>query len=163
MGLSSHHFQVPISEGKDTQSVCCKLFGYKAYHSVTAIRYSKKIRWIVVACYMWFLAIILLIPVPGWLFPESDFDTSNWWNVLAVAEMTAYLVHFLGFGLFSILLLWAIDPSRESYQPLVPVISSCYGLTMEFLQLTVSYRTFDMWDILANCVGSLLGWWLIRK
>ena len=82
---------------------------------------------------------------------------------LAISEMTAYLVHFLAFALFSTLLLWVIDPSRVSYRTVVPVISSCYGLTLELLQLTVSYRTFDMWDIVANGLGSLLGWWLIRK
>lgn len=41
-------------------------------------------------------------------------------------------------------------------------LSCCYGILMEYVQLVVN-RDFDVWDMLADAVGAIIGWLYFLK
>lgn len=73
------------------------------------------------------------------------------------------VVHFVMYGVLSFLLLWAVEKTiRNSLKLwnllLIVLLSSSFGLLMEILQKTMtSVRNFDIYDIIANIIGVLLG------
>ena len=73
------------------------------------------------------------------------------------------MVHFIMYGVLSFLLLWTVDKvskTRLKLQNLIVVIlvSSGFGILMEILQKTLTtVRNFDIYDIIANIIGILLG------
>ncbi|MCP4520079.1 MAG: VanZ family protein [Cytophagales bacterium] len=40
------------------------------------------------------------------------------------------------------------------------IVCTSYGLLIEVMQSFLQYRTFDLWDLLANTVGTFIGWGL---
>lgn len=73
------------------------------------------------------------------------------------------MVHFVMYGVLSFLLLWTgekVSKTRLELQNLLVVIlvSSGFGILMEILQKTLTtVRNFDIYDIIANIIGVLLG------
>lgn len=73
------------------------------------------------------------------------------------------MVHFVMYGILSFLLLWTgekVSKTRLELQNLLVVIlvSSGFGILMEILQKTLTtVRNFDIYDIIANIIGVLLG------
>lgn len=66
-------------------------------------------------------------------------------------------VHFLCYGVFTFLLLKGFykSPEVKNYFFLTAVISIGYGLMLELFQSLVPDRGVDLFDILANTLGSL--------
>ena len=77
------------------------------------------------------------------------------------------ILHFLVFLGFSILLYIALHPAhvsgdkygsykRAGYQQGLPLIG--YGVLIEILQSFTSYRSFSLWDALADALGVMAFW-----
>lgn len=82
------------------------------------------------------------------------------------------LGHLSFYAVLTLLLCWAIRQSFASYNRLsfwwlMALLASIYGISLEFVQARLPYRSFDYADMLANCAGAVLAvfaWlWLMRK
>ena len=70
------------------------------------------------------------------------------------------LEHGFAYGLLSF---WFCQVHVSAHSRLL-VIAALIGLGagLEFLQEGTGYRTFDVWDMAANCIGALFGLLLVR-
>jgi len=85
---------------------------------------------------------------PGW-FEKFSFDHQD------------KIVHILLFFIFTLLFFFSAFTRRNFLIWLVPLLT---GILIEILQqLTGWGRTFDVFDILANAIGILAGWLLVKK
>lgn len=92
--------------------------------------------WLLVAAIVW----VSLTPAP----PKLEFEASD------------KLGHLLGYGLvmFWFAQLYAARPARVGYAALFVLM----GVTLEFIQGQLGYRTYEVFDMFANTAGVLLGW-----
>jgi VanZ family protein len=97
----------------------------------------------------WFILMCILFFLPGSAFPESTFFSK---------------IHFdkwVHVGLFaSLLFLWrsAFDLKIRNYGLLLLLSAFAYGLTVEFIQKEwVPLRDFDLFDVVADMTGALIG------
>lgn len=71
------------------------------------------------------------------------------------------LVHLVVFGILGFLLTGAVRAAQHGYHSrpfwYVVAVVALYGLSDEFHQLFVPGRSADIFDVLANSVGGLLG------
>jgi hypothetical protein len=114
----------------------CKMLRWKFFRHK-----SVAIIWLVITCILFFL-------------PGSDFPQKNWLDQ----------VHFdkwVHVGLFAVLLfLWrsSFDSSVSRYTSLLFLCALAYGLAVEFIQkYFASNRSFDLFDVLFDMIGSALG------
>jgi hypothetical protein len=102
---------------------------------------SVALGWLVLMCILFFL-------------PGSDFPQENWLDQLHFDKW----VHV---GLFAVLLfLWrsSFDWSANYYVILLLFCALAYGLAVEFIQkYCVANRSFDLFDVLFDMIGSALG------
>jgi hypothetical protein len=73
------------------------------------------------------------------------------------------LVHMFLFGGFVWLWYFTLTKYRKSLPNAdilkkVFLISSFYGITMEFVQYFFTNRDFDIWDIVADIIGAGIAW-----
>jgi len=87
-----------------------------------------------------FIVIVSLIPVPE--IEEVPRNSDKLVHFL-IYFITAILIYYASGDCFARPLLWAI------------LISSFIGISVEFLQLLVPYRTFSAGDMIADILGSL--------
>lgn len=114
----------------------------------------------------WLILVTVLLILPGSAFPQE-----NWLSRIGFDKW----VHI---GLFAILTWlgcrgWLMEKyerkNRKRLFLLTAITALLYGVIMEFAQkYWVINRTFDIWDILSDGVGSLTGlcishWWYIKK
>jgi VanZ family protein len=77
------------------------------------------------------------------------------------------LIHFALFGILAYL--WATYfLSPETKHPnlilwLIIILSSTYGMGMEYYQEFFTNRSFSYWDGLADAIGSVAGAWVAKK
>ncbi|OGA60546.1 MAG: hypothetical protein A3G81_08710 [Betaproteobacteria bacterium RIFCSPLOWO2_12_FULL_65_14] len=92
--------------------------------------------WLLVAALVW----VSLTPAP----PKLDFEAGD------------KVGHLLGYGLlmFWFAQLYAARAARLAYAALFVLM----GVTLEFVQGQLGYRTYEVFDMLANTAGVLLGW-----
>ena len=80
------------------------------------------------------------------LFPEQD-----------------KLFHLIAFGILGFLTMGALQASHEGYPTrqawLVALAVMLYGILDEFHQYFVPGRSADVYDVLADAIGGLLGGW----
>jgi VanZ family protein len=90
----------------------------------------------------WVAAIIWLSLTPS--PPKVDFQQSD------------KLGHFLAYGSLMLwfCLLYAASKTRIAYA----VGFVAMGVGLEFIQGMLGYRTYEVFDMLANTIGVLLGW-----
>ena len=105
-----------------------------------------------------FIVATLLFCLPGQEFPEA-----GWLENLQIDK----IVHV---GLFAVLVvLWClpIAAGKERVtQPLVGITIAfiLYGIAIEFIQLEfIPHRSFDLMDIVADTVGSLIGLFVAKR
>jgi VanZ family protein len=94
----------------------------------------------------------------GWIWIVSIFYVSliphppnlmSFWNADKLEHALAY----------SLLMLWFCQVYRHSRSRyLLVTLLTAMGILIEYLQGTTNYRTFDYADMVANCVGVLVGW-----
>lgn len=68
-------------------------------------------------------------------------------------------------GLFAILcFLWCRVIQNPQWFIKIAVVCLAYGIVIEFIQdKFIPYRSFEVWDILADAVGCAIGYWIARK
>jgi hypothetical protein len=105
----------------------------------------------------WFIIMNVLFVLPGSALPKS-----GWFNVVQLDKW----VHV---GLFAVLVfLWcsAFTPLFKKIR-MVLVVAIAYGLLVEIVQKNwVPNRSFDLYDVLADAAGSMLGlfvWLRVNK
>lgn len=108
-----------------------KIFRYK----------SVAIVWFVIMCILFFL-------------PGSDLPQANWLEVI-------YFDKIVHIGLFAVLIFlcrssFDLDLNHYNWRLLFSAV--LYGLAVEFIQkYWVPNRSFDLFDLLADSIGSVLG------
>lgn len=113
-----------------------------------------KQRWLLVAAYFSALSAILLLPNPFGLLRELGRSAPSW--DLATITTIGYFVHFGGFGLLVLLLIWA-SPKRGPALYVWPVLAAAlYGALVEVIQIPIPNRTFDVFDIAADAAGGAI-------
>jgi len=97
----------------------------------------------------WLILMCILFVIPGSALPEQ-----NWFADIQLDKW----VHI---GLFSVLIfLWASasDLGLPNNGLIVIVVAILYGMIVEFVQKTwIPNRSFDMYDVLADAIGSVVG------
>jgi len=97
----------------------------------------------------WFIIMCILFFLPG-----SDLPQANWMDVI-------YLDKLVHIGLFAVLIfLWksSFDLDLNHYNWVLLLSAILYGLAVEFIQKCwVPNRSFDLFDLLADTAGSILG------
>lgn len=77
------------------------------------------------------------------------------------------LIHFGLFGAF--VFLWGSYYSPKNKYPqarlllTLILLASSYGLGMEYYQRYFTNRSFSLWDVLADTIGSIAGAWAVKK
>ncbi len=105
--------------------------------------------WFAKLAVAWALLIFILSSIPGGAFPASKLFS---YDKLLHAGVYAVL------GAFTFLALPRRLSPRASVLVLVAgAITTFYGFTDEFHQLFVPGRSADLRDVLADCVGGLVG------
>ena len=107
-----------------------------------------------------FLIIItFLFCLPGSAFPKE-----NWLTRISFYK----IVHVSFFA--ALLFLWrtAFDQAFKNITAILLVLAFVYGLLIEIIQSKwVPNRSFDVYDIVADAGGSILGifvwWWVYKK
>ena len=99
-------------------------------------RLHVAVGWLLVAAIVW----LSLTPSP----PKVDFEESD-----KVGHLLAY-----GSTMFWFAQLYAARPTRVAYAALFILM----GVTLEFIQGALGYRTYEVFDMFANTAGVLLGW-----
>ena len=108
-----------------------------------------------------FILSLILLTLPGSAFPKEDFFDS------------VYLDKWIHVGMFGgLVLLWSI-PFMQALLGLgkkrktvlwIALTALTYGIVMEFVQkYFIPNRSFDVYDILADGVGSFIPFFLIRQ
>jgi len=104
---------------------------------------------------VWFIIMCVLFFLPG-----SDLPQSSWLDQLHVDK----LVHV---GLFAVLLfLWhsAFPARNNNYGLWMLGAALLYGFGVEVVQLLwVPNRSFDLFDVVADFLGSIVGWLVWRE
>lgn len=104
--------------------------------------------------FVWFVITTILLCLPGHQFSSYDF--------FDIAHLDK-LIHIFIFFLLSALFILPTEYSNSKYLIIV-LLSSCYGILMEYVQkYFVPNRSFDIWDIVADIIGSFLAYILITK
>ncbi len=90
------------------------------------------------------------------------------WNLLSLDK----LGHLCFYLIQTCLLIWAFAKTdkwtKPNYKAVIfsMLLASAYGAAIEYWQAFLPHRSFDYADMLANCVGAILGFfvfYLLRK
>jgi hypothetical protein len=97
----------------------------------------------------WFLIMCILFFLPGSALPQE-----SWLDAI-------YFDKWVHVGLFAVLIfLWrsSFNLDFNHYNWMLLFIALLYGLTVEFIQkYWVSNRSFDLYDVMADMTGSVIG------
>ncbi len=112
---------------------------------------KRSIIWTIASiCWGILIAILLLMP------PPDMQDVSTFIHRDKV-------IHFILFGVWTVLLLLAYKPQNAySYQLLVVIISG-YAILTELLQLLTKDRNGDFADVIADLLGMVVALYLYRR
>ncbi len=108
---------------------------------------------------IWLVISTILLTLPGSSFPKEDWLSKIWFDKW---------VHIGMFAMMTFLWSWAFHKSDKT-QPVksfvvVAIFSLIYGIGMEYVQkYFIVNRAFDIGDIVADAVGSLIGFLFVMK
>lgn len=108
---------------------------------------------------LWSLVILFLSTMGGINLPPS------WWDYISVDKVG----HLVVYGLFTLLLVLGFTQNRtlplaNNNRNIALGISIIYGIGMEVVQYTFfPGRFFEIPDIIANIIGSILGLYLYKR
>jgi VanZ family protein len=109
---------------------------------------------------IWTIVIVILSILPGETVKSATF--LDFWNVDKLGHLIVYLLHsyllLLGFRL-------ALDKKVDKQQILISMLLGIgLGILLELIQYFFTQdRTFDLLDMLANAVGTILGMMLFKR
>lgn len=100
---------------------------------------------------LWLVILLFAMLTPGDQFPEVDYF-----------DFQDKAIHFACFGLLSLIWSGVNYSSQDELSPKTIrlnyiIFGILMGVVLELGQLFVSFRTFDVYDILANELGGLAG------
>ena len=98
--------------------------------------------------------LVILLPISLWvaLIPLD--------NVIDPAIISDKVLHFLAFFGFAVLIDASFKPARFWVWSASPLIF--YGALIEILQSFTPYRSFSVWDWIADIVGVLVFYLILR-
>lgn len=67
------------------------------------------------------------------------------------------LVHLFLFAGIALLLLWNVDSVSRPASATVLAVTAVFAAAIEIVQGLLWYRSGDLWDLVAGCVGALIG------
>ena len=103
---------------------------------------------------IWFLFISYLFFLPGSALPTDDWMDKIWFDKW---------VHIGFFSVLSFLWCWALPVSSNRFI-LFFLSTVVYGLLVEICQdQLIINRSFDLLDLLADSIGSIIGIWVWYK
>ena len=117
--------------------------------------YLKTIKASLLFAVAWLLMITTLLCIPGSKLPKINWDDKIWLDKW---------VHIFLFLL--LVLLWCRAYSSKGRKPgvrkiflTITILSIIYGVGMEIIQhYFIPFRSFDYGDIIADCLGSMAGY-----
>ena len=99
------------------------------------------------------------------LLPGNDFEVSSWWETYKIDK----LVHIVTFSILSLSTSITLSKLRvlidTNYRlmTLILVVCTIFGTILEFLQQELRVgRSAELLDIVADCIGVLLGFVIFR-
>ncbi len=101
----------------------------------------------------WFILTAVLLTLPG-----NDLPKIGWMENLPIDK----LVHIFLFSVLVTLFFWGIVSTKpgiinKQTLAIIAITALVYGIAMEFVQkYWIPNRSFDIWDIAADGVGSFL-------
>ncbi len=98
----------------------------------------------------WFLAVLLVPAIVPLNFTSFRIST--------LVVRTDYLVHVLIFTGLTFTLLWV---NINIYNPLIFIILIVAGITAENVQIYIPHRSYNIYDLLSNLLGVVLGYALL--
>jgi len=106
---------------------------------------------------VWTIIIFLLMIMPPGNIPSQ--------GLFRIPHLDK-LVHMFLFGGFVWLWYFTLNKGRKSPPSTgiikkVFLISSFYGISMEFVQYFFTARSFDIWDIIADILGAGIAWGIL--
>ena len=110
---------------------------------------------------IWFTILTILLIIPGSTLPKNPF--------FELLQIDKWVHIFLFSGL---ILLWTLPAAyagmeidtRRSWNLSMLFMAISFGIVMEFVQENwIPNRSFEATDMLADSVGSIIGWLLSRK
>ena len=115
----------------------------------------------IVFAVIWLLFVTVLLCIPGTRLPKFNWDSKLWFDKL---------IHFV---LFMILvILWSMTYYHKKKTPgekrktllQLTILGFLYGILMELTQkYFIPYRSFDLFDVTANGLGCLAGYFFALK
>ena len=101
---------------------------------------------------IWALIVLFLTLTPGQFFPKVDY-----WSITSLDK-------YIHFGIFFIqvwLLLWGEKRRKDHlamHNYIIPfMLGTIFGIAIEYIQIMVPHRSFDVEDMIANSIGAALG------
>lgn len=113
--------------------------------------------WITIAV-LWLVISTILLCLPGSAFPES-----SWTDYIPFFDKWVHIGMFaiLTFLLCMAASAWGYSSARTF--AILALLSFAYGVLMEFVQhYWIPFRSFDVWDMVADGAGAALGFMVIR-
>lgn len=98
----------------------------------------------------WFLAVLLVPAILPLNFTSFRIST--------LVVRTDYLVHVLIFTSLTLTLLWV---NINTYNPLIFIILIVAGITAEYVQIYIPHRSYNIYDLISNLLGIVLGYALL--
>ena len=100
-----------------------------------------------------YILLIIMIGIMS-IIPNAELDrVSDTYKLFS----GGYLFHILAYGLFCFFaLLYNITYQRHSLV-IILLFISVYSIILEVIQYFLPYRTFNLYDILANLIGIAIG------
>lgn len=100
--------------------------------------------------YIFGTAVILSASVP-----LESLDKIKGCNTLLDILLSDCVFHFFAFGIFALLLSYGFLKRKEPAFPVLKIglLSSCFGVLIEIIQIVIPYRTFGLIDIVFDLAG----------
>lgn len=104
----------------------------------------------------WLIIVTVLLLMPG-----DDVPNENWLSVIYF-DKWVHAGLFGGLTFFFSLPLIYNSKSTKKLLIIIAILSFVYGVLMEFAQRYIAIdRDFDLYDMLADGIGSLIAFWLM--
>jgi VanZ family protein len=107
--------------------------------------------------WLWAALILFLTLTPGQYLPKVDY-----WSITSIDKY----IHFFIFFVQVWLLLWGAGQKRPVLllpHYIVPVcMGILFGILIEYIQIMIPHRSFDIQDMIANSIGAVLGAFIFR-
>jgi VanZ family protein len=105
---------------------------------------------------LWFVFLTILLTLPGSALPQE-----SWLNNITGLDKMIHIGLFAGLTFLwsgSLIKIKKISLPMQQLFVWVALGSSVYGIIMEYVQkYFIPNRSFDLWDIMADTIGSIAG------